>query len=69
MNTFTERLRESETTLVIIQDSKRFVFGGFCTEEWIFSQSFYGTGENFVFTFRDGNQCEMWPSSGDNSMY
>ena len=69
MNTFQDRLQDYETTLVIIQDSKRYLFGGFCTEEWIFSNSFYGTGENFVFTFKDGDNCEMWMASGENSMY
>ena len=51
MNTFTSRLQGFETTLVIIEDTRRYKFGGFCTEEWVFSSGFYGTGENFVFSF------------------
>ena len=54
---------------MIIEDTRRFKFGGFCTEEWVFSGGFYGTGENFVFTFKKSNDCEMWPASGNNSMY
>eukprot|EP00354_Favella_ehrenbergii_P008713 CAMPEP_0170452054 /NCGR_PEP_ID=MMETSP0123-20130129/1087_1 /TAXON_ID=182087 /ORGANISM="Favella ehrenbergii, Strain Fehren 1" /LENGTH=84 /DNA_ID=CAMNT_0010713945 /DNA_START=1595 /DNA_END=1849 /DNA_ORIENTATION=+ len=69
MNTFTNKLQGFETTLIIIQDSKRYKFGGFCTEEWVFNSGFYGTGENFVFTFGKGDKCEMWDASGDNSMY
>ena len=69
MNTFTDRLQGFETTLVIIQDSRRHLFGSFCTEEWVFSSSFYGTGDNFVFTFKNGDSCEYFPASGDNSMY
>jgi len=69
MNTFAARLCNQETTLVIIKDSNSHIFGGFCTEEWLFSSSFYGTGDNFVFTFRKGDRCEMWPASGDNFMY
>ena len=51
MNTFIQRLSGMENTLMIVEDKSGYKFGGFCTEEWFFSNSFYGTGENFVFTF------------------
>ena len=54
---------------MIVEDSTGYKFGGFCTEEWFFSKQFYGTGENFVFTFKDKDECEMWYASGDNNMY
>ena len=62
-------MQGSDATLMIIEDKNRNKFGGFCTEEWIFSKQFFGTGENFVFTFRDKDACEMWHASGDNEMY
>ena len=69
MNTFIQRLQGEETTLMIVEEKTGYKFGGFCTEEWFFSKQFYGTGENFVFTLRDRDDCEMWYASGDNSMY
>jgi len=51
MNTFIKRLTGSEATLLILEDKHKYKFGGFCTEEWYFSSQFYGTGDNFVFTF------------------
>ena len=55
--------------MLIIEDKTGYKFGGFCTEEWIFGSNFFGTGDNFVFTFRNTDQCEIWYASGDNSMY
>ena len=69
MNTFISKLKNSDSTLMIIEDKNGFKFGGFCTEEWIFGKSFYGTGENFVYTFRKTDNCEIWNASGDNEMY
>ena len=69
MNNFISRLAGYETTLVLIQDSNRYVFGGFCTEEWCFDNGFNGTGEDLVFTFKNENNCQVWESSGENSMF
>jgi len=54
---------------MIIEDYHKFKFGGFCTEEWVFSNQFYGTGDNFVFTFKDKDNCERWDATGENSMF
>lgn len=69
MNTVINRLQGYDTTLIILEDKKRHKFGGFCTEEWIISSKFYGTGENFVYTFKGGDSVDMWYASGDNSMF
>ena len=69
MNTFTDKLSGYNTTLIIIKDSQRSVFGGFCTEKWLFSEQFQGTNDNFLFTFRKGDQCEIWRGTGENHMY
>ena len=54
---------------MIMEDRNKFKFGGFCTEEWFFSSQFYGTGDNFMFTFKNTDQCEHWYVSGENSLY
>ena len=35
----------------------------------MFSSQFFGSGDNFIYTFRDTDEVEMWYASGDNSMY
>jgi len=32
--TFFKSLKEYETTIIVIKDTKGWVFGGFCTEPW-----------------------------------
>jgi hypothetical protein len=48
-----------DQTLIFIKDSCNFVFGSFNSETWKDSNRYYGTGESFVFTFRDGNDLEV----------
>ena len=69
MNTFISRLQGYDSTLLVIEEKNGHKFGGFCTEEWTFSSSFFGTGDNFVFTFRGSDEVEMWYASGDNNYY
>ena len=56
MGTFYERCRSWKITLIVIRDKGGFIFGAFCTEKWVKSTKFYGTGETFLFTFRDENK-------------
>lgn len=69
MNTFIERIKGHNATLVIMEDKSKFKFGGFCAEEWVKSNKFFGTGDNFVFTFKDLDEIEMWHATGENSMF
>eukprot|EP01027_Heterolobosea_sp_BB2_P014823 GEZU01021266.1.p2 GENE.GEZU01021266.1~~GEZU01021266.1.p2 ORF type:complete len:147 (+),score=31.58 GEZU01021266.1:140-580(+) len=41
-------------TLIIVQDMDGTIFGGFASESWQISAKYYGTGEAFLFTFKDG---------------
>lgn len=69
MTTFLERTKNMDTTLLIIEDSKGWKFGGLCHEEWQANQRMHGTGDNFVFTFKDGDSCDIFTATGDNEMY
>ena len=69
MNTFLEKLSCQDTTLVIIEDKHGWKFGGFCHEEWTVSKQFYGTGENFVFTFKAGDDIDVSYATGENFMF
>lgn len=55
VGTFFEKCKYWKYTLLVVKDINGFVFGGFCAETWKSSTKFYGTGESFLFTFKDGN--------------
>lgn len=64
MLSFFEKCRHYKTTLIVIQDMQGTVFGGFCTETWKISSQFYGTGENFLFTFKHGADPRVFRWTG-----
>ena len=39
------------------------------TEEWRNSSNFSGDGYSFVFTFRDGDDLEIYPATGQTEYY
>ena len=49
-----------------MKDTHGYVFGAFCTETWKKSPTFYGTGETFLFTFREENKPVIYRWSGEN---
>jgi hypothetical protein len=50
--------------LLIIQDQKGWVFGGLANETWRKWSSFYGNGENMLFSFRNTNNLEAYKWTG-----
>ena len=67
--TFFDKLEDNEYTIVAIKDTKGYIFGAFCTEQWATSSKFYGDGYSFVFTFRDGDDLEIYPATGEDELY
>mmetsp|Transcript_25544 Transcript_25544/g.24841 ORF Transcript_25544/g.24841 Transcript_25544/m.24841 type:complete len:109 (-) Transcript_25544:19-345(-) len=45
---------------------KGYIFGGFCNETWRVQNKFVGTGENFLYTFKDGNKPTVFNWTGAN---
>jgi len=69
MLTFFAKAREFDTTILIIQDHNKYVFGGFCTEKWDCKYKFFGRGENFLFSFKDSSDelnVYNWTGEGEN---
>ena len=56
-------------TMIVAEDEKGHKFGSLCFEQWHPSQMFYGTGESFVFTFHDKDDCKVYAGTGNNTMY
>lgn len=66
---FFDKCNEHEYSILVVKDRVGFVFGAFCAEEWIDQTNFYGNGDAFVFTFRDGDDLEIFPATGMDTWY
>ena len=52
VNSLIRKVEVSENCVMVIEDTKGWKFGAYCSEKLRFSDEFYGTGESFVFTFK-----------------
>ena len=66
MGTFFQQCKDWRYALLVIKDTSGWVFGGFTCETWKKSTKFYGTGESFLFTLKDGNDPEVYRWTGEN---
>eukprot|EP01017_Pseudomicrothorax_dubius_P018781 TRINITY_DN20718_c0_g1_i1.p1 TRINITY_DN20718_c0_g1~~TRINITY_DN20718_c0_g1_i1.p1 ORF type:complete len:167 (+),score=20.82 TRINITY_DN20718_c0_g1_i1:64-564(+) len=63
-------LKNVRENVLVLRDSKGVIFGAFCTEAWIPSRSFFGTGETFLFTFGEKNDhIEVFHWSSKNLFF
>ena len=53
VHTFYKWARNFDKTLLLIEDTNGYKFGAFASQEWKIHKHFYGTGETFLFTFKD----------------
>lgn len=60
LNTFYSKLEDVGPNLVIIEDSKGYVFGGFASESWRIEPHYYGNGECFLFTLKPRFEVFHW---------
>ena len=51
---------------MVVKDTNGYVFGGFTCETWKKSSKFYGTGESFLYTLKDGNDPIVFRWTGEN---
>jgi hypothetical protein len=49
--TFFKKIKDYDTTIIVIEDQNNWKFGGFCLEPWKVSYTFFGNGQNLLFTF------------------
>jgi len=68
-NNLMRRAKGASPFLIIIKDTANNVFGAYGSESLKFSQEYYGTGETFLFTFKDTNEIEEFNWSQKNSLY
>jgi len=54
LKTFFSRAKDYPWTLLVIKDDHNYTFGAFCLEAWHSSNGFFGSGHNFLYSFKDG---------------
>ena len=69
MITFMEKIKREETTLILCVDEGGYKFGSLQFYDWMPRKLFFGTGESFVFTFKDTEDVTVYYGTGKNSMY
>jgi hypothetical protein len=69
MMTFLKNIDGATDTVMVFEDESGYKFGGVCYEEWSVSKDFFGNGENFVYTFKDGDDILAFKSTNENTMY
>ena len=71
LQTMYERCRDFDTTVLVVQDTQGYVFGGFCTEAWDEMFKFFGNGDNFLFTYGTAMDVKVhcWQGEDDQHMY
>lgn len=58
--TFFQNTKEYDNTVLVVQDQHGWKFGGFCTEAWRCAHTFFGNGQNFMFSYEDGDEAIMY---------
>jgi len=67
MRTFYMKVKGAPTTIIIVKDVRKCVFGAYCEEEWTDKgvringwPKFYGTHETFVFTVTPNGELDIY---------
>ena len=69
LKTFYLKNEKAGPNILIVKDSGGYVFGGYFSNSWRFDTRSYGTGECFVFTFRDTERMKIYYSTLSNECY
>lgn len=60
LQTFYRRVGSHHPTVIVIEDSQKYVFGAFLTGQWDPSGKYTGTGESFLFTLAPDFKVYVW---------
>lgn len=66
LNTLIYKCKDIGPNILVVKDFKGWVFGAYCTDSWERGQQFYGKGETFLFSFKDGKKINSFTWSGKN---
>lgn len=66
LRTFYTAASQYEASLLLIEDSKGNVFGGFAGSPWEIQDSYFGCGESFLFKLNPTTDLYPWDPSSNN---
>lgn len=66
-STLLGRIVDQGSTVVIVEDSNGYIFGGYATAPWALGPNYVGDDNSFLFTLRPKMRC--FPSTGYNPHY
>lgn len=66
-STLLGRIIDQGPTVIIIEDSNGYIFGGYATDTWELSPNFAGNDSSFLFTLRPKIRC--FPATSINNHY
>ena len=66
LNTLYFKCDDIGPNIVVVQDFKGWIFGAYCSDSWSRGKHFYGKGEAFLFTFKNGRQITPYLWTGKN---
>lgn len=69
LSTFYVKNERIGPNILIVKDSNGYVFGGYFSSAWRSYNRSYGSGECFVFTFRDSERLKIFFSTLSNDSY
>lgn len=69
LSTFYVKNEKVGPNILIVKDSAGYVFGGYFSNAWRAGTRAYGTGECFVFTFRETERLKIFYSTLSNETY
>jgi len=63
--TFYKHLDRKAPTILVIRDTDGHLFGGFSSQPWHISKTFFGTGESFLFSLMPNFAVYTWTGADD----
>lgn len=67
LSTFYKNMHGHTATILIFQDTNNYKFGWYAASDWEVKKHYYGTGESFLFTFKDTEEeIKVYKWSGVN---
>lgn len=67
--TFLGRIIDQGPTVLIVEDTNGYIFGGFAAASWTLSSEYVGTDDNFLFTLRPKMRCFSSTGYNDHFQY
>ena len=69
INTFYQKAKGKTHSVLVIQTVDGAEFGCFSASEWHSSESYYGNGENFLFSFTDTETMQVYKWTGIGTLF